>query len=154
MTEAEAVVREQFLGAEGFVARLRRGDGIDQESVRLTYEALGVLRSAWADRPHVPKRAVLPMVDVFTGIAATAPLYPEIAPEIRRLAGEMAERVESIFRSPAPRMTEEEAAALVYVHFTGVPSLALDLHHGREPDEETFEEVRAALETLRQAWAG
>lgn len=155
MTEQEAVacVKDQFTGDGGFVARLVRGERLDRDGEAAVREALDVLEVCWADQAQVPKAAVLPMVDVSTPIRESAQRYPEMELEVVRLARELADRVAEVFAARPSGMSEQEAAALVYTHLTGVsPSLALSLHHRERPQEEVLEELQTAFTALEEAW--
>jgi len=154
MTEQQAIncVRDQFTGEKGFVAKLQGGLGLDRDGVAAVQVALDVLEACWADRAQVPKAAVLPMVDISTPMRENARRYPAMELEIMRLAGELADRVAEIFAARATGMSEQEAAALVYAHLTGVSGLALSLHHREHPQEEVLEELQTAFTTLERAW--
>lgn len=158
MTEAEAIaiLTKQFLSDAGFVARLQRGEGLDDQAVGLVRTALQVLAEMWSGRQIVPKKGVLPLVDVFTPIYQSAARNPDQADEIERLAWDLLTEVE---RPLAPKeMTEEDAIGIVYGHLTGMYSVSLVLHHhdtlrALGADDSWFEELQQAIDTLAYHWA-
>lgn len=152
-TEAIAIVKKQFTGADGFVAQLRRGQGIDEAAVNLTKEALQTLKSAWADRQYVPKDAVLPLVDIMTAIRSSIDLQPELTNEILQIAMDMDIQVDEIFGRGNKQMSEEEAMAIVRSHLIGDSSFLLALHRFEGLDQSSASEVQLALEALQHAWA-
>jgi hypothetical protein len=131
VTEPEvlALLEEQFLDEAGFVAKLCRGDGLDREAVENVRAALDELADLWADRTHVPKRSPLPLVDLSTPILECRERYPELATELYDLAMDLVHRIERVVYTRLPRMTEDEAVAIVYGHLTGMYGVALQLHH-------------------------
>lgn len=153
-TEPEAVmlIHDQLASNQGFIARLQGGEGLDKAAVQQVYEALDVLKTQWAGLTCVPKAPVLPMVDVSTRLLDCAHLYPDLERDIQNVAFDLVERIEQVFRPPYPRMTEDQAMAVTYVHLLGIPSLSLDLHHRQNPTTETLDELQTAFETLAQAW--
>lgn len=155
MTEAEAVeiIRYQLLGAQGFVARLGRGEGVDRAAIEVVREALDSLRDAWANRGYVAKTAVLPLADVWASIHTSAKLYPDLQSEIDVLADDLSSRVRHVFLSQSGSATEEEAMATVWAHFSGAYSFLVALHERSGLDREAVEEVQRALATLERAWA-
>ncbi len=154
MTEREAVtiLQEQFAGDAGFVAQLRRGHGLDQAGIAQARAAIDVLKREWAHRSHVPKSAVLPLVDIYTSIASSAHLYPETEDAIEDLAEEMRSRVEGIFLWWPGTMPEAVAEAIVVAQLSGMTSFVLDLHRRQGLRRDGLEELISALDTLRQAW--
>ncbi len=155
MTEAQAIaiVKNQFAGAEGFLAQLQRGVGIDHHGVALVTEALQVLKQVWAARTSVPKEAVLPLVDVSSAIWACSDLQPETSEEIERLALEMEELVEGLFLREGDELSEEEAMTTVRAHFSLESSFILALRIGEDLDRADVRRVEQALDTLHNAWA-
>jgi hypothetical protein len=155
MTEEEAiaVLEEAFTGDSGFVARLRNGDGLDAIAVTNAQAALETLHVLWADRDHIPKEAARALVDVFTPIYESAPLYPEQQSLIEQLAQSLVEDVERVLYPVSPKMTEERAIGLVFGHLNGLPSLALRLHHLERLDDEWAGELLEAIDTLASVWS-
>jgi hypothetical protein len=155
LTEQEAISTLQlhFVSAEGFVARLQRGEGIDHEGVEQVRAALDALAALWADRAEVPRHATVVLVDVETPIIECASQYPELTNELWQLASDLVTRIERIFYT-YPGMTEEEAVAIVYGHLRGISGIALTFHH-REPiyDLEWATDLLTALDTLAVAWS-
>src|SRR5258706_11505540 len=134
MTESEALstLQEQLASRDGFLARLRRGEGLDYGAVEQVRAALDALTALWADRAYVPKYALMPLVDLYSPIAECKQLYPDLAPDLDRLAFELVRRTENVFYAQPAGMTEEEAVALVYGHLRGLSGIAFTFHH-REP---------------------
>jgi hypothetical protein len=66
MTEDEAIIilEEELASATGWLARARRGETKDGAPIAHIYEALSALSDAWARTIFVPKRAVLPLMQV------------------------------------------------------------------------------------------
>jgi hypothetical protein len=155
MTEGEAIayLQEQLRGDQGFIARLRRGEGLDQAELSAIQRALGVLAAAWARQEYIPKAAALPLVDVSAPIFESADLYGNERLDIEQLADALVTAVDRVFYSPEPRMTEERAMCLVFGHLSGLPSLALALHHREHVADEWLRDVYAALDTLAEAWS-
>jgi hypothetical protein len=155
MTEAQAtaMLYEQLKSPQGFVAKLRKGEGLDRAGAHTVRDALGSLALLWAERTDVPKATLLPLVDVLTPIRESAHLYPDIEDEIMRLGMELAMLVEGIVYD-LPRMSEEVAAALVYGHFSGLSSVAQLLHHHEQLYDGWAEELAIAIDTLSNAWSG
>ena len=156
-TEAIATVKAQFAGTSGFLARLQRGEGIDEMGVNQAKEALLTLKGAWADRSTIPKDAVFPLVDVLGTIVSCMEKHPEGKNKIYSLAIEMDQLVDSVLLQEGESMSEERALALVQFHFTGGESLGLTFHRGNSVDREavqdsTVQELLVALDTLHQAW--
>ena len=158
MTEAEAIaiLTEQFLSSAGFVARLQRGEGLDEHAVGLVRTALCAVSEIWSGRQLVPKNGVLSLVDVFTPIYQSAALNPDQAHEIERLAWDLLLEVEQPL---APEeMTEEDAIGVVYGHLAGIYGVSFVFHH-HEPltvlgaDDAWFHELQQALDTLARHWA-
>lgn len=156
MTEQEAIatLEQHFVGTNGFVARLRRGEGLDYEGIEQVRTALDALEALWSNRAQVPRHATVALVDVRTAIIECKPEYPALANELDRLAFDLVRRIEQVFYSPSPGMTEEEAIALVYGHLRGLSGIALTFHH-REPihDLEWATDLLTALDTLAVAWS-
>lgn len=155
MTEAEAVsvLLEAFTSPSGFVARLQSGSGLDLVAVQRTQEALRILQVVWADRDQVSKEVASSLVDIFTPIYESAPLYPDQRSLIEQLAHSLVDDVERVFYTTGSQMTEEQAIGLVYGHLTGLPSLALRLHHRERLDDEWASELQDAIDTLAKAWS-
>lgn len=155
MTETEAItlVKEQFSGASGFVARLRRGEGIDEAGVARAREALLTLKEVWAPLSTVPKEAILPLVDVGASIRSSIALQPELRQELLRLAGNLTLEISDVFAPAEEPMSEEDAMFIVRSQLSGDFSFLLALHHHEEPEPILVELVKRALETLQRAWA-
>jgi hypothetical protein len=155
MTETEAItiVKEQFTGASGFVARLLQGEGIDEVGVTLTREALLTLKEAWAPLSTVPKDAVFPLFDVGATIRSSIVLQPELSKELLRLAGKLTLEISDIFAKAEEPMSEETAIFIVETQLGGVYSFLMDLHKHEEFNQGLVKLVKRALETLQQAWA-
>jgi hypothetical protein len=66
MTEDEAigVLEDELVSASGWLAGARRGEKMDGASLARIYEALSALSRVWAHTFFVPKRAVIPMMQV------------------------------------------------------------------------------------------
>lgn len=159
MTEVEAIaiVKEQFAGTSGFIARLQRGEGIDELGVNQAKEALLTLKDVWTNRNTIPKDAAFPLVDVMGTILSSMEKQPEVEHQIYDLAFDMAQLVDSVFLQEGEFMSEERALALVQFHFTEGESLGLTLHRGDSVDGEIVQglivqELQVALDTLHQAW--
>jgi hypothetical protein len=159
MTEIEAiaVVKEQFAGTSGFLARLQRGEGIDEMGVTQAKEALLTLKGAWADRSTIPKDAAFPLVDVLGTILSCMEKQPEGKNQIYYLAIEMDQLVDNVLLQEGESMSEERALAVVQFHFTEGESLGLMLHRGASVNQEIVQgtivqELQMALDTLHQAW--
>lgn len=155
MTEAEVLeyIRDQFHGADGFVARLARGEGLDEEAVGSVRHALDSLRIDWAHRTLVHKADVRPFVDVWMSIHASARLYPGRESSIEILADELSSNVRRVFLNQSGPRSEEEAMATIWAHFGGVYSFLLAMHERSGLDREAIEEVTVALDTLEHAWS-
>ena len=156
-TEAIAMVKAQFTGTNGFLARLQRGEGIDALGVQQAKEALLTLKAAWADRSTIPKEAALPLVDVRGTILASMGKQPQEEDQVYNLAFELDRLVDSVLLQEGEAMSEERALAVVQFHFTGGESLGLQLHRGDSVRWETvqgveMQELLVALDTLHQAW--
>jgi hypothetical protein len=155
MTEEEAiaVLEEAFAGDSGFVARLRNGGGLDSAAVTNVRAALTALQALWADSDQIPKKAARVLVDLFTPIYESARLYLDQQSVIEHLASSLSEEVDRVFWPTGSKMTEERAIGLVYGHLTGLPSLALQLHHRERLDDEWASELQEAIDTLGNAWS-
>jgi hypothetical protein len=155
MTEEEAisVLVEAFTSSSGFVARLQSGSGLDLVAAQNTQQALRSLQVLWVNRDRIPKEVAWSLVDIFTPIYECAPLYPDQRHQIEQLAHSLVEDVERVFYTTSSHMTEEQAIGLVYGHLTGLPSLALRLHHRERLDDEWASELQDAIDTLANSWS-
>ncbi|HEU5439468.1 MAG TPA: hypothetical protein VFU88_09270 [Ktedonobacterales bacterium] len=155
MTEAEAIaiLNEQYDSESGFLAKLERGEGLDQEAVSRVRAAFAILQEAWADRTDVPKTALYPLIDSGGRIRAAAAVNQAQHDELVRLSMELAGEVEQLV-TVAPRPTEEWAIAEVVGHLSGLPSLALTLHHREHVNRGFVEDLQRALDVLAEAWRG
>ncbi|HUY79059.1 MAG TPA: hypothetical protein VMV29_19965 [Ktedonobacterales bacterium] len=156
MIEEEAIrtLHEQVTQKQGFVAKLRAGDGIDRVGLTRAEVAVDTLTALWEDQLTVPKRAAYPLVDVFTPISTSSSSYPGQEAEIVRIAFDFEMRIEGMFMTGQLTASEEWAAGMILAHLTGVPSLALILHH-HEPltNFEWIQDLQTAFDTLAKAWA-
>jgi hypothetical protein len=151
--EAVAVLQFQLTGGSGLVAKLQRGEGIDAEGVRRVYEALDSLEGIWRDSQCIPKSVVQPLVDVFTPIYESVAQNARVGTEVRRLASDLDDRITRLLWRPAPHsMSEEEAMALIYGHLSGLPSVALALHHRGPLTSGWTDDLSEAIDTLAAAW--
>jgi hypothetical protein len=160
MTEAEAItiVKDQFAGASGFLARLRRGEGfddvgIDDAGVDQAREALRTLKEVWAPRSTVPKDAVLPLFDVGATIRSSIALQPEWGEVLRELSWKLTEEIADIFAAVEEPLSEETAIFIVETQLSGAFSFLLLLHDRGELNRGLVNLVKRALETLQRAWA-
>ena len=160
MTEAEAItiVKEQFTGASGFMARLRRGEGfddvgIDDAGVDQAREALLTLKEVWAPRSTVPKDAVLPLFDVGATIRSSIALQPEWSEELLHLSWKLTGEIADVFAASEEPMSEETAMFVVETQLSGAFSFLLLLHDHEELNRVLVKSVKRALQTLQRAWA-
>lgn len=155
MTESEAisVLEQQFVGDAGFVARLRRGEGLQREGVMQAQEALDTLAAFWQTSTDLPKVVARPLVDVSTPILESIPLYPDLANELWRLEGDISEHLDKLCSTTPSRMSQEQAEALIFGHLMGLPSVSLKFHYHEALDDLWISELRSALDVLTVAWA-
>lgn len=155
MTESEAisVLEQQCVGDGGFVARLRRGEGLQREGVIQAQEALDTLAALWESSTDLPKVVARPLVDVSTPILESIPLYPDLENELWRLESDFSGRLDELCSTTPSRMSQEQAEALVYGHLLGLPSVSLKFHHHEALDDVWVSELRSALDVLTVAWA-
>lgn len=151
-TEAIATLHTQLLSERGFLAQLQRGEGLDRAGVDTVYAALDALSAWWAGRTEVPKAALLPLVDLSGALLMCSRSQPELAETLERLADDLVEQVETLVFGDAPRLSYEQAAAIVYTHFSGLPSVALALHHREQLWDGWADDLREALDVLAVAW--
>ncbi len=157
MTEPEALatLEEQLTGEAGFLARLRGGEGLDYGAVDAVRSALDTLATLWADRTHVPRHALRALVDVSTPILGCREQYPSLAHELVDLAMDLVQRIEDVIYRRPVRMTEEQAAAVIYGELSGKgEGIALRLHHrDTMRDLEWADDLLGALDLLAVAWS-
>jgi hypothetical protein len=100
MTEQEAiaVLYEQFTTASGFLLQLQRGEGLDRAGVQQVWQALDTLQQVWAQRPCVPREAVLAFTYIDEALPATFDRNPALKDELIDLYFELCERIEHAFQ--------------------------------------------------------
>jgi hypothetical protein len=152
-TEAIATLHTQLLSERGFLPRLQRGEGLDRVGVAALYAALEALAACWAERTEVPKAALLPLVDLSGSLLACSRTQPDLAEILERLAFDLMERVETVVFGGSSRLSYEQAAAIVYTHLGGLPSVALALRHRERLYAGWTDELRQALDVLAVAWS-
>jgi len=91
MTEDEAIgiLEEQLVSTSGWLAQARRGQTKDATPPAHIYEALSALSDAWADTIFVPKRAVLPMMQVDSSLCEMNEPKFEIPEDLPSELGEL-----------------------------------------------------------------
>src|SRR5258708_16398439 len=131
MTEWEAISvwEQQFVGDAGFVARLRRGEGLQREGVIQAQEALDTLAALWQTSTDLPKVVARPLVDVSTPIRESIPIYPDLENELWRLEGDFSGRLDKLCSTTPSRMSQEQAEALIYGHLIDRKSTRLNSSH-------------------------
>jgi hypothetical protein len=107
--ETLALLREQFSGTTGFLARLQRGDGIDHDGVRQVWQALDTLRTAWAEQECIPVEALLVLMQVDDAIFPCIDRYLDAGLQraVEDLGVEMQQRVEATLLPQPDHWTPE-----------------------------------------------
>lgn len=97
MTEDEAIsiLEEELASASGWLTRARRGETKDGTTPARIYEALSALSGAWADTIFVPKRAVMPMMQVDSSLCAYDP-HSQAPDDLPDSLGDLLVRVEEV----------------------------------------------------------
>ena len=101
MTEDEAisVLEEELASPSGWLACAHRGETKDGAPLVHIYEALTVLEDSWADTIFVPKRAVLPMMQVDSALCEMNDPQFEVPDGLPSSLGELLVRVEEVLVS-------------------------------------------------------
>src|SRR6476646_3007768 len=98
MTEDEAIriLEEELVSASGWLTRALRGETRDSAVPAQIYEALSALSEAWADTIFVPKRAVLPMMQVDSALCEMNDPPFVVPGDLPSLLGDLSVRVEEV----------------------------------------------------------
>ncbi len=154
MTEAEAVelLKEQFIGEQGFVTHLLQNGHPDYNVLGMVREALDTLHDAWKDRTLIPKEGALSMVDVLSPLYNAAAENPALASEIEDIADDLSMRIDRIFYHRVGPMSEEEALAVVKAQLSGMHSMILTLHQRGGLIKGAVNELQEALDVLQHSW--
>lgn len=79
MTTEEAlnVIYEGLLGENSILVKLRNKEGLDEDMYGSVLEAIEVLKIAWKDQDHIPKKLALAFLDISTYFIFSDEWYSE-----------------------------------------------------------------------------
>src|SRR5260370_20404007 len=153
VTEPEAleVIRREVEDAVGFVAQVERTGIIPAERVTVFLEALDTLAVIWKERSEVPKRGLLPLVDVTPRIYAAALTHENAHDQIEELGVEIYSHLTHVFGDPPDPHTEEGARRIIEERFSSTAGLPFTLRMRLGYSPALVDEALTALQTLQQA---
>ena len=148
--DALAHIKWHFTESDGLIARIERGEEVDERQVQEIETAFLILQAEWKEHERIPKHAVQILRDANNAILRldkSSLLYPQRGNEIRHFMTDIFTWMDAAFST----MSEEAAIAAVCQQLLGVPSFVVELRQATI-DEEAVKDLFSALDVLARVW--
>ncbi|HEX9059663.1 MAG TPA: hypothetical protein VF941_05760 [Clostridia bacterium] len=72
MSKKLDLLQDLILGEDGFLIKLRMGDGLDEEKYNATCEIIKEITVEWREKDVIPKKAAILFVDLYRSMISFA----------------------------------------------------------------------------------